>query len=84
MNCIEILRNVCWFLCVLSSFLSLALTTTHAGHFLITPLLIINVMTVSTLAMIYVCHSEGEEDVVHFERSSDDHVYDPVYQHDDV
>jgi len=76
MNCIKVLRSfyvdaVCWFLCILSNFLALALRETHSGNFLVTPLMIVSTVSTVILAIIYGCEA------------SSDVVYVPLYHDDD-
>ena len=46
---------VCWVLCLVSSFISLALAETDAGRFLLIPLMIVNIISIIILSLIYCC-----------------------------
>jgi hypothetical protein len=80
MQLIKTMKNlyidaICWFICIVSSFIGLALIETNTGHFLVGPLMIANVISISILAIMYGCDIEYEEPV-EFERGS---VYEPIF-----
>jgi len=70
MRIIRALRNlyidaVFWFLCLTSSFISLALAETNTGRFLMIPLMTVSAFTSSALALMHCCkgiEDENEDD----------------------
>jgi hypothetical protein len=64
---------VFYFLGLVSTFMSLALTETHTGQFMIIPLITVSCVSISVLSLIHCC--EGEEDY-------DDIKYSPIPSND--